>query len=139
MTVSTKWYATKTGITMGTGSTLTIASGATLAATGWVASTGALTSMTCTGAATVGTTLGVTGNLTVNTDALVVTASTGVAVAKGNVIAGLVASGKAIILSPAGARVAPGTNNIQIFTDGTDVFAARNADTKTSKMSVTWV
>lgn len=75
MTYSTKWYATKTGIVMGSGSTLTIASGATLSAAAY--SQAAPASLAVTNAMTVGTTLGVAGDFAVATNKFQVTAASG--------------------------------------------------------------
>jgi len=158
------WYATKTGVVFQTGTTLTINSGATLNLTGYSVDSGTVSSLAVTGAATVGTTcnvvgnfsvatnkfnvtaasgntaiagtLGVTGNLTVATNKLVVTAASGNVVAAGTVTAGTATN--PIILSNAGARVAPASGSLQIYTDGSDLYAARNADTKTSKLSASW-
>jgi hypothetical protein len=158
------WYATATGVTFQSGTTLTINSGATLSLTGYSVDGGTPSSMAVTGAVTVGTTcnvvgnfsvatnkfnvtaasgntaiagtLGVTGNLTVATNKLVVTAASGNVVAAGTVTAGTATN--PIILSNAGTRVAPASGAMQIYTDGSDLFAARNADTKTSKLSASW-
>jgi hypothetical protein len=130
MTSSTKWHGTRTGITFESGSTLTNTAGTVNVTT---------TALDVTGAATVGTTLGVTGDLAVKTNSFVVTATTGNVVSKGTFTAGLVASGKAIILDPAGSTSVPAATCIQLFTDGSDLYATRQADSKTAKLTTgTW-
>ena len=154
---TTNWYGTRNSITIASGGTLNISAG-TLTNNGGDEYTGATLAVTTS--ATVGKTLGVTGNFSVGAGNFAVTAlsgntlakgtlnsvgafsvggtkftasAAGVVVAKGttNIVGamtvGVVASGKAIIIDPSGGKVAPGANNVQIYFDGTDIYASNNA------------
>jgi hypothetical protein len=144
-TKNIKWYPTKTGITITTGGTLTIASGATLVATGYSADTGTVASLAVTGAATVGTTLGVTGNLTVGGGNVILYATgniytAGTATLKGIVCVGqTAATAGAILLDPNGSHAAAvGAGVVAIYFTAGGNLEAKKAGPLTSTLNGAW-
>jgi hypothetical protein len=149
----TKWYPHNTGATFNSGSSLLITSGGgTATINGTVkyvpASVAVTTTLTVgttmdvagnfsvnttyftvaatTGNTAVAGTLNCVGNLAVNTTGLTVDATTGNTVASGTITTGLPASGKAITVDPNGATSTPLTNNVQLYTDGTNLYATKS-------------
>jgi hypothetical protein len=135
------WFPTKDGITVKSGGTLDVTTAGSLSMSGSFNNTAA--SRIVTGAATVGTTLDVTGDLAVNTTKAIASATTGNFYADGTSVfatglnVGAGSSAAPIVFSPGGVRFDPGAGKIGVFFDG-DVKACRHADTKTANMSVTW-
>jgi hypothetical protein len=121
---------------------LTISAGGTFTCAGYVASSVTTltvsTTATLTGAVTFGTGYAGTGATMTALGAL---STKGAILSDTTVIgttavtAGLVASGKAINLDPSGTKNVPAASNINIYTDGSDLFAVRQADGKSSKIS----
>jgi len=164
MTYATAWHPHRKGVTFDSGSTLNITGGggtATINGTvNYVPASVAVTNTLTVGttmnvagdfsvnttyftvAATTGNTVAVgtlncVGNLAVNTTGFTVDATTGNTVANGSVTAGLPASGKAITVDPSGTTSTPLTNNMQLYTDGTDLYATKAGGTK-SKLTASW-
>ena len=147
-----RWYGKLGGkeVVFPVGTTLTIEG--TLTVNGFVNATP--TTLAVTTSATVGTTLGVTGDFSVNTNKFVVTAASGATAIKGDVAVntnkfvvtattGAVAAagavtvgtaGKPLIIDPAGSTSTPAINSVQIYFDGTDI-RATNSDGKKANLT----